>query len=950
MFGFLGFLWVSIGALPLIITFIRLTKIEKNLIPKRIRNGVIILLADVALLIAINVFFYYYTEILWFIRLGFEGRFLTSIYTQGAMFAAGFLIAFAFLYANLRYAQKKLAASAPRGVYLVAVLIISVIHGVAVSGIWYTYLLFANQAPSTLVDPLWGKPVGFYLFDIPFYTAVLDWVTWLIISSFLINFIPLFITPQVLEKEYLRSDDFKQKVARLRIQWLFLLALIFVIYAAYSYLNIYNMMLTRHGVVSGVDFVDNNYRAMGLSITIFVYLATALVLFCCLFIPRLRKLLLKKKFSQARGTETFAPRVFIVPGSVAALLIVFNFVIPSLLGSLVVNPNEITVEKPYIANSIDFTRRAYNIHGESMDERLYNVDTTLRRSVIEENEGTLDNVRLWDWRALMDNLKEQQEIRSYYSFHDVDIDRYMIGDRYRQVMLSVRELDKRNLDPNSQTWVSLKLKYTHGMGLVLLPAHEFLEEGKPKLLIKNIPPETGSLFTITRPQIYYGEETNDQVYVHSKEKEFDYPLGDTNVYTQYMGKGGVPLNSFFNRFAYALKFDDYRMLFSTYFTDETKVLFRRNILERLRTIAPFLIPDGDPYAVLTADGRIMYIIDTYFISDSFPYSEKYNGVLSNFHGINYIRNSVKVTVDAYDGTIKFYIMDKNDILLATHMRIFPGLFSPYSEMPADIKKHIRYPEDLFTIQADMYSTYHMEEPEVFYQREDVWTFATERYRQDFQNVVPYYVMIQFPGDRHVEFVLMVPFTPKNKNVINAWMAGRCDIPHYGELVVYKFPKGVEVLGPRQIEARIDQNTEMSQDMTLWGQRGSEVIRGNLLAIPLFSSNALTIFYAEPIFLQAEDAKLPEMKRVALADQADVVWDQEFSVALKKLVGDITETAPQPTAQAAALPNTAAANRLRDLLAQIQDAFDSYKSLAAQGRFAEAGQYLDKINELMQNRQ
>ncbi|MEJ2663978.1 MAG: UPF0182 family protein, partial [Spirochaetia bacterium] len=674
----------------------------------------------------------------------------------------------------------------------------------------------------------------------------------------------------------------------------------------------------------------------GLAVTIIVYIGLGLLLFLCLFLPRLRRLLIKKRFSQVHGREMFAPRVFIFPAAVFALLITFNFIIPALMESLVVKPNEITLEKPYIQDSINFTRRAYNIHGDSMEERMYDVNTTIDEDVVNMNRSTLNNIRLWDWRALMDNLKEQQEIRLYYSFHDVDIDRYTING----------ELDKRNLDVNSRTWVSSKLKYTHGMGLVLLAAHEISADGKPKLLIKNIPPESSISLAITKPQVYYGEETNDQVYVHSTEQEFDYPRGDTNVYTQYTGTGGVNISSLLNRFAYAWKFDDYRLLFSSYFTKKTKVLFKRNILERMRTIAPFLIPDADPYAVLTDDGRIVYIIDAYFVSDGYPYAEKYNGVLTPFHGINYIRNSVKVTVDAYNGSITFYTIDNKDILLATHRKIFPELFRPFSEMPQDIKKHIRYPEGLFTIQAEMYSTYHMEDPEVFYQREDVWTFATERYRKDFQMVIPYYVMIQFPGDKGVEFVLMVPFTPKNKNVINAWMAGRCDLPHYGELVVYKFPKGVEVLGPRQIEARIDQNTQMSQDMTLWGQRGSEVIRGNLLAIPLFGKTALSIFYAEPIFLQAEDAKLPELKRVALGDQGSVVWDQDFNVALRKLLGKFSETAVAPQQESMKPESTVSTSRLKSLVREIQSALDSYTSLAGQGKFAEAGKYLDKIKELI----
>lgn len=953
MFGFLGFLWIAAGSIPFILTITKVKKLGKKVLAKKIRNAIIIFLVDIALLVVINLLFYYLTEIRWFMQFGFEQRFITFITSKISLFWIGFVIAFIFLYVNICYSLKKLSVHMFKSVYIGVIFVFSVFHGLSAGGLWYKTLLFLNQASSSLLDPLWGKPVGFYLFTLPFLEGMLNWLWWLIISAFLVCLAPLLINRGMLHKDYMRSEEFKQRVMHLKLQALLLMAFVFFVFAAFSYINIYKMMLSESGVVRGVDFVDNNYRVLGFTVTIIIYVLTGAILLLSVFIPKMRRMLVKKKYSQARGKDIFTMRTYVLPLSVVVVLIVFNFLVPAVLSSLLVKPNEITLEKPYIQNSIEFTRRAYNIHSGSIEEKMYDVDKVITEDITAMNQSTLANVRLWDWRALMDNLKEQQEIRLYYSFHDVDIDRYTIDGDYKQVMLSVREMDKTNLDVNSRTWVSTKLKYTHGYGLVMLPVHEILMHGKPKLIIKNIPPQSDFSLTLKRPEVYYGEKTNDYVYVNTEEEEFDYPRGDDNVYARYRGKGGVRINSLLTRLAYAWMFDDYRLLFSGYFTQESRVMLRRNILERVSTIAPFLVLDGDPYAVLTDDGRIIYILDAYFISGDFPYSEKYHGAISFFHGVNYIRNSVKVTVDAYNGEVKFYVMDENDVLMATHRNIFPELFTPFEEMPEGIKKHIRYPEALFTLQAEMYSTYHMEDPEIFYQREDVWTFATERYRQDFQYVVPYYVMIQFPGQSEAEFVLMVPFTPKNKNVINAWMAGKCDHPNYGKLVVYKFPKGVEVLGPRQIEARIDQNTEMSQAMTLWGQRGSEVIRGNLLAIPLFSRDSVSIFYAEPIFLQAEDAKLPELKRIALADQESVVWSENFDDALNKLLGGAKQEIVAAEAKIAGIvpDKTSTADRgLSEIIEQINSAFQSYKSLAGQGRFEEAGEYLDKIDNLIQTGQ
>lgn len=505
-------------------------------------------------------------------------------------------------------------------------------------------------------------------------------------------------------------------------------------------------------------------------------------------------------------------------------------------------------------------------------------------------------------------------------------------------MLAVRELSQEDLDPRSKNWVSLHLKYTHGFGAVLLTAHDILPQGRPNLLIRGIPPVSAvKSLSIEQPRIYFGEITNSFVYVNTTELEFDYPIGDKIMYNSYDGKGGVSIGSFPLKLLYALRFDDYRLLVSTYFTNKSKILFRRNIRDRVKALMPFLQFDRDPYPVISEDGRIVWIVDAYTTSSMYPYSQVYQGLLDYFHGNNYIRNSVKVVIDAYHGTVDPYIVDSSDVIIATYQKIFPDLFKNFKDMPRDLQKHIRYPTDIFTIQSEMYAAYHMVNPETFYQREDLWEYATERYREEFQLISPYYVMIGFPDRDSIEFALIVPFTPRNRNVMNGWMAGHSDIPNYGKITVYPIPKGVEVFGPRQIEARIDQNTTMSQSITLWSQRGSEVIRGNLLVIPLFHKDSLFVLYVEPILIQAEGARLPEIKRIILADQHQVIWAERFQEALDILITQeefIDETQPQaPTGT---------------YLQEASTILRKFRELLNQGNYSEAGARLEQLIELLEN--
>ena len=947
MFTVLGILILAIGALPLLRTLKNSGSMEQKLLTRRLIRGGLIFLGTIVLLILINVFFYVYSEHLWFGTLGHESRFWTEIFTRIALFAIGFVIAFAFLFWNLKAAAGKVQGETRSLLAFPASVVLAAIMGSWAMGLWENALLFINQTTAQATDPVFNRPVNFYLFSLSFYQELVSWLIFLLVVAAA----GVILTATL---RYTRSREFGSSATDtvlhtggLRRQVVGLAGLFLLALGWNAYLSVFELLYSEAGVVTGAGWNDINVRTPAYYVSLAIYVVAGVTLLVSGFSKRVeRKVLMLEADESGEGTVP-TRKSLIAPAGIIAVLIIVNGIVPSAFQSLVVSPNEITLESPYIRHNIDYTRQAFGLDQSNLTQEQYPVGRDITPEVIEGSREMLDNVRLWDPGALKDNLRQQQEIRLYYRFEDVDIDRYRIDGEYRQMMLSVRELQKSELPASSQTWVSQHLKYTHGYGLVMLPVHEVLEQGGPKLLIRDIPPRVDvEEFQITRPEIYYGERTTDHVYTNTSQQEFDYPSGDENVFSDYEGEGGVVLDNIVKRFMYAWKFDGHRQLFSGYFDADSRILFDRHITERARKIAPFLLYDDDPYPVLTEEGRIKYIIDAYTASANYPYSERYAGSVGKFGGANYVRNSVKVVVDAYDGSIQFYSMNPDDIILSTYDRVFPELFTPFEQMPEFLKNHVRYPADFFTVQAEMLRTYNMTDVATFYQREDVWELATERYRGGFQPVRPYYIMIEYPESDRLEFVLMIPFTPKNKNVINAWMAGRSDMPNYGELTTFTMPKGVEVLGPRQIEARIDQDAEMSRTLSLWSQRGSDVIRGNLLTVPLFDSGSLYMLFAEPIFLQAESAELPELRRVALADQDEIVWAETFDAALQLLVGEL-----QPAAAGEAAPAEAQAAmspQARQLIGDAADAFDTYKQELSEGNFAAAGEALEELNTLLED--
>ncbi|MBD3222386.1 UPF0182 family protein, partial [bacterium] len=634
---------------------------------------------------------------------------------------------------------------------------------------------------------------------------------------------------------------------------------------------------------------------------------------------------------------------------VGAILLAWWFlaqgVVPRAIQWLRVEPNEITLEEPYISRNIEFTRAAFAL--DRVEGREFEARERFDRSMVEGNPRIFENVRLWDWRALDAVYKQFQEIRLYYEFNDVDIDRYRIDGALRQVMVSGREMELENLAAGSQTFVNRHFKYTHGYGMTMAKVNEFTEEGLPNLLIKDIPPVSrDEELRVDRPEIYYGELTREYAVVNTEEAEFDYPKGDENAYVRYAGSGGVAMSGLWRRFVFGYKLGGTPLLLSGYPQEGSRIMYRRQVRERLQAVAPFLTFEADPYIVLH-DGRLSWIVDAYTTSTRYPYSEPFRAVedrgdgiprpiddatASEVRGANYLRNSVKAVVDAYDGSVRLFVYEPDDPVIRVWRRIFPDLFLDRDDMPETLRAHVRYPVGMLLIQGLVFAKYHMTDPAVFYNQEDLWVRATEKYYGHVQPVEPYYIIWEPPGSDSPEFILMLPFTPKNRQVLIGWIAGMSDPGSYGRFLAYKFPKERRVIGPQQVETKIDQDRHLSGQLTLWDQRGSRVIRGNVLAIPV----AGTLLYVEPIYLQAETAAYPELRLVAAMYDDQLSYAQSFDDAIAGLYGE-----------AAATAELSAAAPLADQVQRAQDALDRYLGALGERRFEASSDALAELASALQ---
>ncbi|HWJ20649.1 MAG TPA: UPF0182 family protein, partial [Geobacterales bacterium] len=712
-------------------------------------------------------------------------------------------------------------------------------------------------------------------------------------------------------------------------------AFLLLILAMRVYLGRFERLFDDHTIFGGVTYTDAHVTLTGmLVVCVALVLGAVITAVNAVRVPRGRWLV-----------------AAILP---AAVCYVAVQVIGWYVSSFIVKPNELVREKPYIVYNTDLTRQAYGLN--RISQREFPAETTVEAADAANNQATLQNIRLWDWHALQDTLRQIQEIRTYYDFPDIDIDRYEIDGTTREVMLATRELSVDKLPESSRNWINEKLIYTHGYGITMNPVNGFTPEGLPTLVLSNMPVQsTVRSLSVTRPEVYFGEMTNTDVYVKTQQKEFNYPQGQTNNLTSYEGNGGILLGGFLRRMIIALDQNDLAKLpFSDDVNKNSRLLMRRNIRDRVSALAPFLTYDPDAYIVLGEDGRLSWIMDAFTISDSYPYSTHYP--LDN-NSINYMRNSVKVVIDAYDGTTTFYVFDTDDPIIAAYRRIFPTLFKDASTMPAGLRKHVRYPEMLLKLQAEVYGLYHMTDPEAFYNREDLWTVATEvglgeGGQQTTQAMQPNFVLMKLPGETGEEFVEILPFTPANRNNLIGWIAGRSDGAQYGTSVVYNFPKTKLVDGPLQIEARIDQNAQLSGQLTLWNQQGSHVRRGALLVIPI----GRALLYAEPIYLQAERSPMPELRLVVLALQDRLAYGPTFESALASLFGGAVSSLTAPSTSAAAVPAEPArgatastalpAADLNALIAEAAKDLADYQRLTAEGKLGEAGQKLEELKRVL----
>jgi uncharacterized membrane protein (UPF0182 family) len=868
-----------------------------------------------------------YTDWLWFQEVGY-----TQLFTLSLSYKIILAVLSGGLLAALLYVSLKIAAIPPPGfrfshienvielpapdlidpllrrLLLPAVLFVGLIAAPQGAANWERLPLFLNPISFDLADPLFGLDISFYVFRLPMYQAAYHWLMFALGLTTVATAAVYLLYRGI---QYGPQGLFLSERARTH---LFILAgLLLAVKAGGYLLDGFDLVYSSRGAAFGASYAD-------------VYAN----------LPALRVLTLLSLVAAALAvTQAYRPGfryIILGIGALAVVHIVGLNIYPSLLQRFRVVPNEVDAERPFIERNINFTRLAYGL--DKVESKDFPAEETLTSADLKRNDLTIKNIRLWEHRPLLATYAQLQEIRTYYKFVDVDNDRYQINGTYRQVMLSARELSHQHLP--SRIWINEHLTYTHGYGVVFGPVNQVTREGLPEFFIKDIPPASTTSIKITRPEIYYGELANDYVFTKTKARELDYPSGDQNIYTNYEGSGGVPVGSFWRKVLFSAHHATLRILLSDDITQDSRILYHRQIQERVKKIAPFITFDRDAYLVIAQGGRLFWIIDGYTTSDRFPYSEPMRR-----GGKNYIRNSAKTVVDAYNGTVDFYVSDPNDPIVLAYAKIFPALFKAFDAMPEDLRAHVRYPEDLFTIQAHMYSTYHMQDPQVFYNKEDLLSIPRRTIEGTEREMEPYYTIMRLPEEAKEEFVLLLPFTPNKRDNMRAWLAARSDPPHYGKLIALDFPKAKLVYGPKQIDARIDQDAFISQQLSLWGQRGAQVIRGSLLAIPIEKS----LLYVQPLYLAAEKGSLPELKRVLVAFGNHIAMEETLEQSLQRIFDG--KPAPEP-AQAVAAP--VASQPDKPLASQALAHFQRAQELLRQGNWAGYGDELRKVEALLQEMQ
>jgi uncharacterized protein len=878
---------------------------------------------------------------LWFGELGYQHVYSTEITTRALAFAAAFAVAIAWLAFNLRFALGAMSAGPQtfttregftvalptrdqvRPLVLLLAAVASFLVGSFVSAQWMTILSWWHQVPFNVSDPLLGRDAGFYIFTLPALELTRGLLLGLIVLAVAGAGGLYFVAGQISLTPFgIRVED----RARRHLTWL--AAAFFLVLAFGAWLSRLQEMINPSGIIQGASYADAHARMpAALALTVAAVVGAGLCV---------------------AAAMTRSMRYLILAAAIYAVTLLAGEGYASALQRFAVTPNEQVRETPFMEYNIAATRAAFAL--DRVEERELRGEAALTRADIEANRSTLDNVRLWDHQPLLETFGQIQEIRTYYDFVAVDNDRYEINGQSRQVMLSVRELNPAAL-PN-RTWVNERLVFTHGHGLTLGPVNQVTAEGLPVLFVRDLPPVTTVDLNITQPSIYYGELANDYAIVRTAAQEFDYPKGEDNVYSQYAGHGGIPIGSLWRKLLFAVHFRSYQILLSDDITGESRLMFDRQIRRRVQKIAPFLVLDEDPYPVVS-DGRIFWIQDAYTVSDRYPYS-------STAGSVNYIRNSVKVVVDAYQGDVTFYHADANDPIAQTIARIFPNLLRPLDQMPEDLRRHVRYPEGIFQIQSAVYATYHMTNPAVFYNKEDQWEAPAVDSGGESRRMEPYYTMMKLPGEQAAEFIQMLPFTPRRRDNLASWMVARSDGENYGKLQVFQFPKQTLVFGPSQVVARINQDQVIAPQITLWNQQGSQVIQGTLMVIPIEES----LIYVRPLYLRAQNGRIPELTRVIVAYQNRIVMEPSFDQAIARLFGQ-GERAPANAARAAAAATTEGATTgpppapgatppagfdagaWERMAAEARDTYQ--RALAAQkaGDWAKYGEEIGRLGELLE---
>ncbi len=889
--------------------------------PPDLRRPILIGIAILLLWIAFSIGPRLYTDYRWFQELGYASVLTTEWAARIAIFCITALAFFVFYVVNIAIARRltphindessrwaQLAAFAGRSLnflLIAAGLLLAVFVGLIAQADWLMFLQYQHAASFGVIDPIFHQDVSFYVFTLPVYEFLVTWLSGVVILAAL-------------------ATGATYMLGLGRVQWtgavkahLSALGFLFLLINAWSYqLNVYGLVYSARGVVFGASYTDVNAQWPAYNVLTILTVALAVLLLVNIFVRALK-----------------AIGIAIALWVAAAVLL--GGIYPEMVQTFQVKPSEFTLEKPYITNNIALTRQAYGLN--QIVESNYPADSAPTTANVQQDADTINNIRLWDYRPLQQTYNQIQTIRTYYDFNDVDIDRYTIDGKYRQVMLSARELATAKLTDKAQTWVNLHLVYTHGYGAVMSPVNEATADGLPNLIIKDLPP-TG-VISITQPAIYFGEQTDQYVFVKTKEHEFDYPKGDQNAFTTYAGTGGVPVGSLWDRLMFALRYGDGNILLTDALTADSRILLNRDIQLRIQRIAPFLTLDHDPYLVI-ADGRLFWIQDAYTTTDRYPYSEPYAS------GLNYIRNSVKIVIDAYNGTTTFYAADPNEPILQSYRAIFPALFQPLDTMPAALRPHLRYPEDLFTVQAAMYRTYHMQDPQVFYNKEDLWAIPNEVLTGQPQPMQPYYIIMRLPGQTQEEFILMTPFTPANRQNMIAWLAVKNDGADYGKMLAYLFPKDKLIYGPEQISARLNQDPTISSQLTLLNQRGSSVVFGNLLVIPI----AKSLLYIEPLYLLAQQSQIPQLKYVVVATGDSLAMQPTLTEALAQVFSglgtSVAGTTP-PTTTTTAPPPTSGATTNPTIAALVQQANDHYTKAQDALKTADWATYGKEMQALQQ---